>query len=509
MYMKNADGENIKDRSTALDNNVQAIRAVVSAVEGTIGPKGLDCMIVDDQGHFIVTNDGVTILMEMDVTHPAALMMVNAAYAQQCQAGDGTTTMTIMAGAMIESAVYHMQRGVSVHKLIEGIKIGTSEAIQYIKGTAVPIDKENQKLLQSVAAIAGRGNREIVDLIYQGAQMIPFDKMKSNDYRFSDHIIAIEGTENQILQGLVIDRKPLSYQASYHQEQAKILIIDDCLQPETLSEELLNTESGFNQYIENRKHFEKWIEKIIEMKVNAIFIDRRVDEYGEQALVDAGIMVIHGVLNDQLLELADFTRARPIKKNALNKNIGELESYCGYAGKIDYDPVLEHIKITEGLGEPMVKIIISASTGPILREKERVAKDAASALQAASKYGVVTGGGAIELACTMHLEELKNRVLGTSKYGIDCVIEGLKKPIHHMVENAGYNPLEKLEAVMQASRDSKNQSIGIDCESGEVKDLFMQGIIDPAWVKTTAINTAYEIAEAILKINLIIKGKNM
>jgi chaperonin GroEL (HSP60 family) len=215
------------------------------------------------------------------------------------------------------------------------------------------------------------------------------------------------------------------------------------------------------------------------------------------------------VLNEQLLELAACTGARPVKKNALNKNIEELESYCGYAGRINYDPVLEHIKIMEGSGEPMVKIIISASTGPVLREKERVAKDAASALQAASKNGIVTGGGAIELACTIYLEELKNQISGTGKYGIDCVIEGLKKPIHHMIENAGFNPLEKLEAVTQASRDSKNAHIGIDCESGEIKNLFVQGIIDPAWVKTTALNTAYEIAEAILKINLIIKGKNM
>ncbi|WP_243183441.1 TCP-1/cpn60 chaperonin family protein [Anaerosolibacter carboniphilus] len=507
--MKNADGENRKDRSTALDNNVQAIRAVVSAVEGTIGPKGMDCMIVDDQGQFIVTNDGVTILMEMDVSHPAALMMVNAAYAQQCQAGDGTTTMTIIAGAIIESAVYHIQRGVSVHKLIEGIKIGISEAIQYIEAVSVSIDEENQELLKSVAWIAGRGNQEIVDLIYQGAQMLQQDKIKAKDYRFGDHIIAIEGTQNEILQGMVIDRKPLNHRINYHLEKAKILIIDDCLQPEGLGEELLNTENGFGQYIENRKHFEKWIEKIIEMKVNAIFIDRRVDEYGEQALVDAGVMVVHSVLNEQLLELARFTGARPIKKNALNKDMNELENYCGYAGKIDFDPELEHIKIFEGIGDPMVKIIISASTGPVLREKERVAKDAASALQAATKYGIVTGGGAIELACAVHLEELRNRISGTGKYGIDCVIDGLKRPIHHMIENAGYNPLEKLEAAIQECRDNKNLHIGIDCESGEIKNLSIQGIFDPTWVKTTALKTACEIAEAILKINLIVKGKNM
>ena len=507
--MKNADGENKRERSTALDNNVQAIKAVVSAVEGTIGPKGMDCMIVDEQGQFIVTNDGVTILMEMDVTHPAALMMVNAAYAQQCQAGDGTTTMTIIAGAIIDSTVYHIQRGVSVHKLIEGIKIGISEAIEYIESVSIPIDEGNQGLLRSVAWVAGRGNHEIVDLVYKGAQMIHPDKMKVKGYHFGDHIVAIEGTENEILKGILIDRKPLNHQNYFHLEKAKVFIIDDSLQPEELGEELLNTENGFNQYIENRRQFEKWIEKIIEMKVNAIFIDRSVDEYGEQALMDAGIMVVHSILNEQLLELARYTGTTPIKKNILNKQLDELEKYCGYAGIIDYDPQLEHIKIAESLGEPMVKIIISASTGPVVRERERVAKDAASALQAASKHGIVTGGGAIELACAVHLETLRNRVPGTAKYGIDCVIDGLKRPIHHMIDNAGYNPLEKLEIAIQQCRDNKSPHIGIDCESGEIKDLFIHGIVDPSWVKITALRTACEIAEAILKINVIIKGKNV
>ncbi|KXG75859.1 TCP-1/cpn60 chaperonin family protein [Thermotalea metallivorans] len=509
LHMEKPDQENRREINTALENNVQAVKAVVSAVEGTIGPKGMDCMIVDEEGQFIITNDGVTILMEMDVTHPAAVMMVNAAYAQQCQVGDGTTTMSVIAGAMLQSALFQSQRGVSVHKIIEGLRLGTEEAIKFIKEKRICIGKEDQELARAVARVAGRAQMDLVDLICQASSHVGEEKMKEKGFRFSDSITAIEGTENEVLKGIIIDRKPLNMKPVDLLQDVKILIVDDALQPEALRDELLNTENGFSQYIENRRVFENWIKKMIHMKIGAVFTDRSIDEDGEQALTDAGILVVGSVLKEQLIRLAAYTGARPVKRGVLNKPPEELEGYCGYAGKICYDSELEHIRIMEGMGEPMTTVIVSASTGAVAKEKERVAKDAASALQAAIKSGIVAGGGAIELACAIHLEKIRNAMDGLAKYGVDCVIDGLKKPIYHIVQNAGYNPLEKLERVIEAGKSSGNIHLGVDCEDGEVKDLFALGIVDPALVKIAALKTACEISEAILKIHLIIKGKNM
>ncbi|MFZ5965582.1 MAG: TCP-1/cpn60 chaperonin family protein [Bacillota bacterium] len=495
------------EKLSALENNTQAIKTVVSAVAGTLGPKGLDCMIVNDEGDFIVTNDGVTILSEMEATHPAAIMMVQAAYAQETDIGDGTTTMTVMAGQLLESALHHAHRGVPIHKIIEGIKLGVEQAINIIQTMRFEITEQNFDFLKDIALIAGRGEVSIGEAVFHAANLLKAEKLRKKNFKFPNVIEAHEGTENRVIHGVIVDRKPLSHDYGYAIHRAKLLILDDAMEQEQLCEESLSTENGFQQYIENRKQMQGWVEKILELKVNAIFCCRGIDEQVQQLFTDASVFVVDHTPREQLKKLALHTGGKAIKRSVLNKTVEELEYYCGNAAEIFYDDKLEYIGVLEGSGEEMVTVLISASTGSVTKEMERVATDAAAALQAAVKGGIVPGGGVTELACAIKLQEMNSRNDSLAKYGVECVVECLKKPIYHIVKNAGFQPLEKIEKLSEQIRVTKNNGLGINCDTGEIENMLDRRIVDPALVKVSAIKTASEIAQAILKINTILKGR--
>lgn len=503
-----AEEEKVIGKYSAIANNVQAVKALIAAVEGTIGPKGMDCMLVNEEGDFIITNDGVTILMEMDVSHPAAIMLINGAYAQQKEIGDGTTTMTILVGQLLESALYHIQKGVSVHHIIQGIRLGIKDAIQYIEDRKIAIIEENWDMLKSVIKIAGREDESLIELLFKAANFIGKERLLEKDFRFSDMIEAVEGLENEVLPGVIIYRKPTCDKFKSLINEGRIMILDDELQVEALSSELMGTENGFNQYIENREKFDGWIQKIIDLDISALFIGRTIDPHAEQQLLDAGILVVSNILSEQLNRLSQCVGAKLIKNSVLSKRTGEIEVYCGKAAQIIYDAKLDGIKVIDGAGSPAATVLVSAATGVVTKERERVARDAAASLQAAVKEGVVVGGGASELACATLLEKMKNNTDNMTKYGIACVIDALKKPMYNIIKNAGFNPLEKVENVTSAIKTTGCHSLGINCDNGEIEDLLKKAVLDPALVKIYALKTSCEIAEAILKIHLILKGRS-
>lgn len=199
MAFKESSAQEVDERLAALITNSNAIRAVSSAVEGTIGPKGLDIMLVDRFGEVTITNDGVTILRQMDVNHPAAKMLINIAKAQQEEVGDGTTTATIMAGTLVAEGVNQILKGVPVIRVIEGIKYGINKAQDILKSNIKPVKDIKDPALKSVALIAGREHEDIAELVTQAAELIGEEKLKENIFKLKDTIIARARAENESL----------------------------------------------------------------------------------------------------------------------------------------------------------------------------------------------------------------------------------------------------------------------------------------------------------------------
>ncbi|MCQ2559982.1 MAG: TCP-1/cpn60 chaperonin family protein, partial [Clostridia bacterium] len=205
---------------------------------------------------------------------------------------------------------------------------------------------------------------------------------------------------------------------------------------------------------------------------------------------------------------AEHTGAKPLKRTGLKKPREVLEQALGEAAEVFNDEKSAQVWLKGGAGQNLASLILGASTAEVVGERKRIAKDAASAVQAAVQGGIVAGGGAAELAAVKLVEKARSSVKGMAAYGLSCVVEALKRPMAQIISNSGFNPLEKLEDVLAAQTESGLNSLALDCESGNVCDMQKLGVWDPLPVKKQALKAAGEIAEAILRIDTIIKKKD-
>ena len=500
-------GSEIDERLAALVTNASAVRAIAAAVEGTLGPKGLDTMLVDRFGEVIITNDGVTILDKMDVLHPAAKMVINIAKAQQEEVGDGTTTATVMAGALVSEGANQVIRGVPVARVIEGMKIGIQKALEGVKFRTKHINELEDPILKQIAMVAGRDHEDIADLVVNATRLIGIEKVRELNFKLSDTITAEEGAENEVFMGVIIDKERMNKEMPREQDDIRLLIIDDALDPEEIGDEALGTESGFARYMQIQEEFKQNVHKIVELGVNLVLVDRGVQDLAEEILTDAGIMVLQRVAAKDLRRVAEHSGGRVIKRTGLKKELIELEKYLGYANRVYEDEKLQQVRLVGGKGKPMATVLVGAATEEVVGERQRIAKDAAASVQAAVRGGYVAGGGATELGVARDVEKMRETIKGMSAYGVDCVSYALRRPLSQIVSNAGYNPLEKVEEVKAAQAGQQRDSLGIDCDTGEVVDMLDLGVVDPTPVKLHAIKAAGEVATAILRIDTIIKKR--
>lgn len=506
-YKQTRNTTEVDERLAALITNTNAVRAITAAVEGTIGPKGLDTMLVDRFGEVIITNDGVTILDKMDVNHPAAKLVINIAKAQQTQIGDGTTTATITAGALVSEGANQVLRGVPVARVIEGIKYGVQKAYEEVQARTRTIANMDDPALRQVALVAGRDNGDIADLVVKAAGMIGREKLLDPAFKLSDTITAEEGANNEVFMGVIIDKERMNKEMPQRRENVSVMIIDDALEPEEIEDEALSTEAGFNRYLALQAEFKDNVHKIIDLGVGLVLTDRGVQESAEEMLTDAGVMVVQRVSAKDLRRAAEHTGARMIKRTGLKKDSAEITKYLGRADLVYEDEKLAHVRVVGGHGKPMATILVGAATAEVVGERERIAKDAASSVQATVKNGYVPGGGAIEIAVSRAVAQCRDNVKGMAAYGVDCVATALRRPLGQIVANAGYNPLEKVEEVLVAQAAQGKDSLAVDCDTGEIADMLTLGVLDPTLVKLHAIKAAGEVAVAILRIDTIIKKK--
>lgn len=501
-------GSEVDERLAALLNNAQALRAVQSAVEGTIGPKGLDVMLVDRFGGVTVTNDGVSILSLMEVNHPAGRMLVNAAKAQEDEVGDGTTTAALMAGTLVDEAVALITRGVPATRIIEGLQAGRALALAELARLARPLAGLDDPLLAQVALVAGRGHVALTRAVLDAARLAGLAELSRPGFRLADTVTCCQGSECEAVAGVLLQEERLNRLMPEEVAPARILCLDDALEPEEVQREALGTEAGAARQEGLTADFVVALERLVALGVNVIFTHRGVDGRAEEYLTDAGVLVVPRLSYRRLERVAQAVGARLLKRTSLRKTADELGRALGRAEAVRVQPERKLVRVVGGGGRPVTSILIGAATEEVAAEREREAKDAASAVQAAVREGVVPGGGATELALARLVEAERTRVAGMTGYGYDCLAAALRRPLAQIVQNAGFNPLEKVSLAAAAQAEHGSAGWGIDCETGEAVDLAALGIVDPAAVKRHALLTATELAEAILRVNLIIRKRD-
>ena len=481
----------------ALESNSNAVMAVADTVRTTLGPKGLDKLLIDQAMNRHISNDGVTILLSLRAIHPVARMIVEIAERQEQLVGDGTTTAVVMAAEMIKEGKRLVKElGVHPTKVVEGIEGGVKEACQLLEKEAKKISLNEIALEQVVkTSLSSKlDGRKLSLLVISALRSVGKNALYNGSYDFDKTIIVLRRTtmEDRLVNGIVLERKRMDPEMPLEINEARVMIARLDLKPvkeawvkeNSKYEEILNME---NDRIAKSKDI---VNSLLATGANAILIaSGEVDQVIENLLVANKVFAVR-ISIEEIEYLSRYTGAKPVRMmDDLKKS-----DILGRADRIYEDEDNGVIYIDNGSRGNMATMIVSGTTKETSLERWRAAIDGINAAEAALNKGVVAGGGAAELHV---IEKVKNlRLKGLEQVGLDVVTSALESIMRQILTNAGYNGLEKVMAA-KASPDT----FGIDIDSGDPVDMWKMGVLDPLLVKTMALEAAGEIAKSVLRID--------
>jgi archaeal chaperonin len=481
----------------ALESNSNAVMAVADTVRTTLGPKGLDKLLIDQAMNRHISNDGVTILLSLRAIHPVARMIVEIAERQEQLVGDGTTTAVVMAAEMIKEGKRLVKElGVHPTKVVEGIEGGVKEACQLLEREAKKISLNEIALEQVVkTSLSSKlDGRRLSLLVISALRSVGKNALYNGSYDFDKTIMVLRRTtmEDRVVNGIVLERKRMDPEMPLEINEARVMIARLDLKPvkeawvkeNSKYEEILNME---NDRIAKSKDI---VNSMLATGANAILIaSGEVDQVIENLLVANKVFAVR-ISIEEIEYLSRYTGAKPVRMmDDLKKS-----DILGKADHIYEDEDNGVIYIDNGSRGNMATMIVSGTTKETSLERWRAAIDGVNAAEAALNKGVVAGGGAAELHV---IEKVKNlRLKGLEQVGLDVVTSALESIMRQILTNAGYNGLEKV----MAAKASPN-TFGIDIDSGDPVDMWKMGVLDPLLVKTMALEAAGEIAKSVLRID--------
>lgn len=481
----------------ALQSNSTAVKAVADTVRTTLGPKGLDKLLIDQAMNRHVTNDGVTILLSLRAIHPVARMIVEIAERQEEMVGDGTTTAVVMAAEMIKEGK-RMIDELAIHptKIIEGIDTGIKQSIELLEKQAERISPNDIGLEQVIKTSMNSklDGSSLAKLVLSTIRSLGENAKYNGRYDFDKNIKVIRKTkiEDKVVKGVILERKRMDPDLPLEMKNPKIMIAKLDLKP--VKESWITENSKYEEILQIEKDkFEKakeLVNKIIATGANTILIaSPEVDEIVENLLVSNKIFAVR-ISREEIEYLSRYTGAKPVRMIEDLKNSDIL----GSADRIYEDEDTSLIYIEKDSNFNMVSILVTGTTKETSLERWRAVTDGINSAEAALNQGIVAGGGAVEL----HLaEKIKNlKLQGLEQVGINVVTVALESIMRQILTNAGFNGLEK---VMAASASPENY--GIDIDTGNTADMRKLGVVDPVLVKIMALQAAGEIAKSVLRID--------
>jgi chaperonin GroEL (HSP60 family) len=489
----------------ALESNSNAVTAVADTVRTTLGPKGLDKLLIDQAMNRHVSNDGVTILLSLRAIHPVARMIVEIAERQEQLVGDGTTTAVVMAAEMIKEGKRLVKElGVHPTKVVEGIDSGVKHACDLLRKETKSISISDLGLEQVVqTSLSSKfDGLKLSKLVISALRTVGDNARYHNQYDFEKSIMVIRRTnmDDAVVNGIVLERKKIDPEMPLEIKEAKILIVKMDLKP--VKESWLKEGSKYDEILSMEKDrvskSKEIVDKLVSTGANTILIaSSEVDQVIEDLLVARKVFAVR-ISTEEIEYVSRYTKAKPIRMIEELSNREKLEKsgeqLLGYADVVREDEENAVVYIENGAGKNIVTMIVSGSTKETSLERWRAAIDGVNAAEAALNEGVVAGGGSAELHVIDKVKKL--RLKGLEQVGLEVVVSALESIMRQILTNAGYNGLEKVMAA-KASPDG----FGIDIDSGEPVDMWKRGILDPLKVKTMALEAAAEISKSVLRID--------
>ena len=488
--------------------NILAGKVLAETVRTTLGPKGMDKMLVDSLGDIVVTNDGVTILKEMDIEHPAAKMLVEVAKTQEDEVGDGTTTAVIIAGELLKKAEGLLDQDIHPTIIAMGYRQAAEKAQEILNVISIDADDRETLLKVAMTAMTGKGTEKarepLAKLVVTAVKQVEEDKEIDSDHIKIEKKDGATIDDSALVQGVIIDKERVHPGMPSKVDDAKIALLNSAIEvkeTEVDAEIRITDPSQMQAFIEQEERMIKdMVDKIEDAGANVLFCQKGIDDLAQHYLSKAGIMAVRRVKKSDMEKLSKATQATVVT-NIEDLTLDDL----GEAGvvrerKISGD---EMIFVEECKDPKAVTLLVRGSTEHVVDEIERAVEDAIGVVAATVEDGkVVAGGGAAEIAIARGLKEYADTISGREQLAVAAFAEALEVVPKTLAENAGLDSIDSLVDLRAAHE--KSIYMGLDVFKGGVTDMFKSGVIEPRRVKKQAIQSAAEAAEMILRIDDVI-----
>jgi thermosome len=500
-------------------NNIMAARVIGEVLKTTLGPRGMDKMLIDSLGDITITNDGAAILDEIDVEHPAAKMMVEIAKTQDDMVGDGTTTAVVLASELLKKAEELLDQNIHPTILVSGYRKAAQKAIETIGKIAVPVDIEDRKTLLKVALTSM--SSKAVGSAREHLAKISIDAVKQITEQRGDRKIAdidnlqlVKKTgksllETQLITGIIIDKEIVHPGMPKKKENAKIALLDSALEIEKteISAEIrIRDPSQMKAFLDQESNMmKKMVDKIKASKADVVFCQKGIDDMVQHFLAKEGIMAARRVKESDMEKLSRATGGRIISDlDDLNAND------LGQAGLVEERKIGDDKMIfVEKCKDPhSVAILIRAGLERMVDEAERAMTDSLSVVSDVIENSkIVAGGGAAEVEVAKELRKYATKVGGREQLAIEAFAEAVEIIPRTLAENAGLEPIDIIVALRSAHEKADGKYKGINVFTGKMQNSLDDGVIEPSVVKEQAIKSAAESAAMILRIDDVITAK--
>ncbi len=497
--------------------NISAARAVADTVKTTLGPKGMDKMLVDSLGDVVITNDGATILNEMQIEHPSAKMMVEVAKTQDEAVGDGTTTAVVLAGELLKRADGLLDQEVHPTVITKGFRLAKFRAIEVLNSIAVDVNIENEDMLLRIAETAMSGksaekaSKELAGIGVNAVKKVA--EINDDTIELDTDNIKIEKkaggsiNDTQLINGILIDKEVVHSGMPKKADKARIALIDSALEVKSLEGDAkinIDSPDKFQLFLEQEeKMLRDMVDKVVKSGASVMFCQKGIDDNAQHYLSKAGILAARRVKKSDMEALSRATGAKVVT------NLNELgKDDLGYAGIVAERKVAgdEMIFVEECRTPKAVTILIRGGTEHVIDEVERAMEDAVKGVAASLELKkAVAGGGATEIEVARHLRKYADSFQGREQLAVNAFAEAIEVIPRTLAENAGLDPIDKL-ANLRAEHDKKLVNAGLDVFTGKVHDTIRAGVREPLKIKLQAIKSAGEAAEMILRIDDMISS---
>ena len=520
-YLILPEGANRLIGKEAQRTNIAVGYAVASIIRTTLGPKGMDKMLVSELGDIVITNDGATILEEMNVEHPVAKIMVEIAKTQDKEVGDGTTSAVIITGELLKNAGNLLDQGIPPAAIIKGYEMAQGVSIETLKSIASQISINDDEKLEKIAMIS-LGSKNIgTDETKKTLSKLAIQAIKQVATKEDNKIVidrdfikvekkeggSIENTE--FINGVLIDKEISHPGMPRSKKDAKIALLDVALEIEKTETdariEITSPEQMQAFLTQEEKMLKTMVEKVSNSKASVIFVQKGIDDVAQHYLSKAGIIAVRRVKKSDMEKLAKATGGKIIT------SLDDLtESDLGYAGLVEERKISgEQMVFVEKCKDPKsVTIFVRSGAKQTTDEIQRALNDVLGALTSAVEDGkYITGGGSEEVAIALKLRESATNIGGREQLAIQAFADALEVIPKALAESAGMDPIETLVQLRSKHKGADGKYYGVDVYKNITADMEKLGVIEPLKVKLQAITSATEASAAILRIDDMISSR--